>query len=65
MQTPPRTYKQLQPEDRVILSSLKQRNYSIRAIARELGRTASTISRELSRNTVDEHYGSVVAQRTS
>jgi len=64
MQTKPRTYKHLQPEDRMTLASLKQQNYSIRAIARELGRSASTISRELGRNTVDEHYGSVVAQRT-
>jgi IS30 family transposase len=65
MQPPPRTYKQLQPEDRMTLASLKQQNYSVRAIARELGRSASTISRELSRNKVDEHYGSVAAHAAS
>ena len=63
MSPQPRTYRQLQPEDRVTLASLKQQNYSVREIARVLGRSASTISRELHRNASDGHYGSVSAQR--
>jgi IS30 family transposase len=43
-------YKQLQPEDRVTIASLKQQGRGVRAIARTLGRTASTVSRELRRN---------------
>jgi hypothetical protein len=50
MESSSKHYQQLQPEDRVTLSSLKQQNYSIRAIARVLQRPASTISRELRRN---------------
>ena len=45
-------YKQLQPEDRVTIASLKQQGQGVRAIARTLGRTASTVSRELRRNAV-------------
>lgn len=56
-------YQHLQPEDRVTLSSLKQQNYSIRAIARVLQRPASTISRELQRNGTAERYSSVQAQQ--
>lgn len=40
----------LQPEDRITLASLNQQSYSIRAMARLLERPASTISRELQRN---------------
>ncbi len=43
-------YSQLQPEDRVTIASLKQQNYSVRAIARQLLRSPATISRELLRN---------------
>jgi IS30 family transposase len=50
MHTSPRSYKQLQPEDRMTIASLKQQNYSIRQIASMLQRSASTVSRELSRN---------------
>lgn len=58
-----RTYSQLQPEDRVTLASLKQQNHSVREIARVLGRSASTVSRELRRNTRADQYGSVAAQQ--
>lgn len=50
MHSKSKNYSQLQPEERVTLASLKQQNYSIRAMARVLGRPASTISRELQRN---------------
>jgi IS30 family transposase len=43
-------YHQLQPEDRVSIASLKQQNFSVRAIARQLQRSPSAISRELQRN---------------
>ena len=43
-------YHQLQREDRVSIASLKQQSVSVRAIARQLQRSPSTISRELQRN---------------
>jgi IS30 family transposase len=60
----PRTYIQLQLEDRVTLASLKQRGFGIRAMARVLDRSASTISRELQCNsTATGRYGSAHAQQ--
>jgi len=44
------TYTQLRPEERVVISSLKLLGESTRAMARVLSRPASTISRELRRN---------------
>jgi IS30 family transposase len=63
METHSKHYKHLQPEDRVTISSLRQQNYSIRAIARVLQRPASTISRELQRNSVETIYNSTQAQQ--
>jgi IS30 family transposase len=63
METTAKHYQQLQPEDRATISSLKQQNHGIRAIARILQRPASTISRELRRNSTAAHYGSVPAQQ--
>lgn len=45
-----RCYEHLKPEERGVIDALKARNESMRAIARVLGRSASTISRELGRN---------------
>ncbi|MFC7408823.1 helix-turn-helix domain-containing protein [Hydrogenophaga atypica] len=45
MQTTPRQYQQLHPEDRVTMASLLQQNYSLRDIATVLNRSPSTISR--------------------
>jgi IS30 family transposase len=56
-------YRQLQPEDRMTLASLQQQNYSIRAVARVLHRSSSTISRELSRNADASGYASSQAQK--
>ena len=64
MSPQPRTYRQLQPEDRVTLASLKQQHYSVREIASVLGRSASTVSRELRRNASAGHYGSATAQHS-
>ena len=56
-------YQQLQPEERMTIASMMQRRCSIRAMARTLGRSASTISRELGRNTsTTQAYASHVAQ---
>ncbi|MCS4511950.1 helix-turn-helix domain-containing protein, partial [Xylophilus ampelinus] len=55
-------YRQLQPEDRVSIASLRQQNVGIRAIARQLQRARSTISRELERNSRPGGYGSADAR---
>ena len=62
MQSSPSHYHQLQPEDRVTIASLKHQNYSVRAIARQLRRSPTTISRELQRNGNPFGYGSAQAQ---
>lgn len=59
-------YSQLQPEDRLTIASLLQQRYSVRGIARILGRCASTISREIARNSVSgQGYASRPAQQRS
>jgi IS30 family transposase len=56
-------YRQLQPEDRMTMASMKQQGSSARAMARALGRSPSTITRELARNTLTAMpYGSHTAQ---
>ncbi|MFN9089974.1 MAG: IS30 family transposase [Alphaproteobacteria bacterium] len=56
-------YRQLQPEDRMTMASMKQQGCSARAMARALGRSPSTITRELARNTLTAMpYGSHTAQ---
>jgi IS30 family transposase len=56
-------YQQLQPEDRMTLASMRQQGCSVRAMARTLRRSASTVSRELRRNTLGElPYASHSAQ---
>jgi IS30 family transposase len=56
-------YRQLQPEDRMTLASMQQQGWSVRAMARTLRRSASTVSRELTRNTLgDMPYASHTAQ---
>jgi IS30 family transposase len=60
--TPPKRYQQLQPEDRVTLASLVQQKYSVRAMAQILGRSPSTISRELRRNAQPAGYASIPAR---
>ena len=60
--TPSKRYQQLQPEDRVTLASLAQQKYSVRAMAQVLGRSPSTISRELRRNAQPAGYASTTAR---
>jgi IS30 family transposase len=56
-------YRQLQPEDRMTMASMKQQGLSARAMGRVLGRSPSTITRELARNTLPAMaYGSHAAQ---
>ena len=43
-------YRHLSYEERVIVGQLKRKGYSVRKIAKEVGRNPSTISRELRRN---------------
>jgi IS30 family transposase len=47
-------YGQLKPEERVTIASLKLQGKGVRETALALGRSASTVSRELSRNSAGE-----------
>ena len=60
--TPFKHYKQIQPEERVTLASLHFQKFTVREIARTLGRSPSTITRELDRNSIGGHYASKSAQ---
>jgi len=56
-------YRQLQPEDRITMASMRQQGFSARAMARVLKRSPSTITRELARNTLRAFpYASHTAQ---
>ncbi|MCA0326809.1 MAG: helix-turn-helix domain-containing protein, partial [Proteobacteria bacterium] len=55
-------YTHLQPEERITLASLHQQGLSQRAIGALLGRSPSTISRELRRNHCALGYASRPAQ---
>src|SRR5471032_1488152 len=59
------SYQQLQPEERLVIASLRLQDVSIRAMARILGRSAATVSRELSRNSSALGYSSQPAQALS
>ena len=59
--TPLKHYKQIQPEERVTLASLHFQKFTVQEIARTLGRAPSTITRELSRNSIGGHYASKAA----
>ena len=45
-----KNYKHLSAEERAVIMIERARNTSVRAMARLLGRSASTITRELARN---------------
>ena len=60
--SPSKRYQQLQPEDRVTLASLAQQKYTVRGMAQVLGRSPSTISRELRRNAQPAGYASATAR---
>lgn len=63
MHSTPPNYTQLQAEDRVSIASLAQQGFSIRATARIIKRSASTVSRELARNSSSQTYTSNGAAR--
>ncbi len=57
-------YQQLSPNERQQIYTLMYEDcLSVRAMAKRLGRSASTISRELHRNTCDKHYLPDTAQQ--
>lgn len=56
-------YQQLQLQERIALSQLREQGLSIRAIARMLGRSPSTLSRELARNAPSGQYHCTFAQQ--
>ncbi|WP_419615746.1 IS30 family transposase [Thiolapillus sp.] len=58
-------YRQLTQEARYQITALKVLGYTQRQIARETGRSASTISRELRRNRGIEGYQAETAQRVA
>ena len=55
-------YRHLQPEERLTLASLLQQGWSLRRIAQQLGRSPSTLSREVTRNRSGDAYWSAPAQ---
>lgn len=57
-------YKHITPEEREKILVLRSQKHSITYIAKSIGRDKSTISRELSRNTIDGEYSAVAAQAT-
>lgn len=55
-------YKHITPEEREKILVLRSQNHSITYIAESIGRDKSTVSRELSRNTIDGEYSAIAAQ---
>ena len=55
-------YTHLQCEERMTLASLHQQGLSLRAIAKAMGRSASSLCRELARNSTAVGYASAPAQ---
>lgn len=55
-------YQHLRPEERVEIAVLKGKGYSLRSIAKALGRSHSSLSRELKRNEVSGTYEAPKAQ---
>ena len=56
-------YTRLNEEEREIISKRLAQNKSIRSIAKELGRSASTISREIKRNVSKTGYWAFLANQ--
>ena len=56
-----RRYKHLCESERYMIVTGLKAGHSIRKIGRTIGRSASSISRELVRNSTDEGYGALLA----
>jgi transposase, IS30 family len=65
MQTSPRHYQQLQPENRVTMACLLQQNHSLRPIAAVLKRSPSTISWERHQEVVSALRTAAASPHTS
>ena len=59
----PKTYRQLNPNERDIVAVLKSKGDSLREIARVLKRSPSTLSRELKRNAPPVYTGYYLAHK--
>lgn len=59
----PKTYRQLNPNERDIVAVLKSKGESLREIARVLKRSPSTLSRELKRNAPPVYTGYYLAHK--
>lgn len=57
------SYYHLTINERACIYQFKKLNMSIREIAKALGRSASTISRELKRNSDENTYNPSIAQK--
>ena len=57
------SYNHLTLTERARIEVLRQENYSLRSIARKLKRSVSTISREISRNNLNQSYQAETAQK--
>jgi hypothetical protein len=55
-------YRQLRPEERLLIAGMKLQGASMRAMAQALGRPASTVSRELRRNAMTYDQGKEMAR---
>ena len=58
-----RRFQQLHAEERVALAALKLQGHSLRHIAKQLGRSPSTLSREVRRNASGSGYNSAHAHK--
>ncbi|CAM3122528.1 helix-turn-helix domain-containing protein [Staphylococcus argensis] len=56
------SYLHLTIYERSRIETLRKENYSIKAIAKHLNRSVSTISREIKRNMMEEGYSAPTAQ---
>lgn len=63
MPIPSNSYRHPKPEARTTIASIKQQSYSQRDIAKLIGGSASTVSRELVRNAQRKTYDSQSASR--
>lgn len=59
----PKTYKHINSHERDLISVLKSKGFSLRKIAQELGRSPSTLLRELKRNAPPIRKGYYLAHR--